>query len=274
MCADRDPQPTDLRLASDDGTAVALRWRAFGAADLEVNLQGASRTTLVTELLARCLADAGDVPAGRSDARRLTLAGRIGGLAAIVARTDGSDQVALELRCPVATCGVPLQIGLSLAWLLERSQEAEDARAITVAMPRGGALSVRRPTGNDQHAWQSRTYADAASAERAMVASLLPAGRGAALDDDDLVAIDAALEEADTLSCFHVAATCPECGTESGHAIDLEALLVARLQRLQRGLLHDIHRLAARYGWSERAIAGLPDWRRRAYLDLLEREAS
>jgi len=43
------------------------------------------------------------------------------------------------------------------------------------------------------------------------------------------------------------------------------------LYRAQRSLLHDIHRLAIRYGWSEDAIASLPSWRRREYLDFLDR---
>jgi hypothetical protein len=265
----------DLHLAvGDGGQPVALRWRAFGApADLDLSLHGAGRTAIVSELLARCRADQGDPAVFGAQAQRLTLSGRIGGLAAIVARSAGSDEIAVDLRCPAWTCRTPLQIAVPLASVLELSRLAEEERTIIVTAPGVEAIRVRRPTGDDQQAWQARTYADGEAAERAMVASLLSGGGDeSALSTAVRAAIDAALEDADPLTCFRVTAVCPACEEEQEYAVDLEAVLLARLRQLQHRVLHDVHRLATRYGWSEHAIAAMPPWRRQAYLDLIERE--
>ncbi len=264
----------DLRLVRDGGRAVPLRWRGFEAPDaLALNFDATPRPSLVTEVLARCRSDAaGDAADRTAEARELTLSGRIGGLAAIVARATSSSEIALELRCPAEDCRTELQVTLSLASVLDLGQEAEVSRSIAVMPPGAEALQVRRPTGNDQHAWQARAYPDEASAERAMMASLLPSSSGSALTSETIAAIDRALEEADPLTCLRVTTACPACGRESDHGVDLEGVLLARLQRLQRSVFYDIHRLAARYGWTEEALAAMPSWRRRAYLDLLDRE--
>jgi hypothetical protein len=157
--------------------------------------------------------------------------------------------------------------------LLELSRQAEKQRWITVSLPGSSALRVRRPTGNDQRVWQVQSYRDATQAEDAMLASLLDPPAPGALPDEVRLALDSALEDADPLTCFQITTTCPACGQEHDHALDLEALLLTMLQRQQRQLLRDIHRLAVRYGWHESEIAAIPAWRRRLYLDLIDREA-
>jgi len=263
--------PADLRLPGSDGSAVALTWRAFGdRADLDLDFRSEARTRLVTELLARCRHDRqGDISTRRDEARRLTLSGRIGGLAVILARTIASSDLVVELTCPREECQSTLQVSLSLASLLDMSQQAERERSITIQISDVESVRVRRPTGDDQHTWQSEHYQTIETAERAMVESLLV--DGGPLSPATLTAIDSALEAADPLTCFRITTVCPACAEESDYAVDLEAVLIARLYRAQRGLLHDIHRLAIRYGWSEDAIASLPSWRRRAYLDFLDR---
>jgi hypothetical protein len=264
------PSPADLCLTRDDGTAVALRWRALGGRDdLDLDFRAAARARLVTELLARCRQDgSGDLASRRAEARRLTLSGRIGGLAAILARTRSSADVILELACPIDGCGAALQVSLPLWGLLELSQQAEWERSITVRLEEA-PVEVRRPTGDDQQAWQSERYQTMEGAERAIVESLLV--EAAPLTPSALAAIDTALEAADPLTCFRISTVCPSCAEESEYAVDLEAMLLARLHRAQRGLLHDIHRLATRYGWNEDTIVALPRWRRQAYLDFIDR---
>ena len=263
--------PADLRLIRNDGTAVALCWRAFGDRDdLDLDFRSAARTPLVTELLARCRQDvSNDISSRLADARRLTLSGRIGGLAVILARTISSSDIVVDLKCPIEGCGAALQVSLSLAALLELSQHAEIERSISVRLSDAESVDVRRPTGDDQHAWQMERYQTRESAERAMVESLL--GHAASLSPSTLSAIDTALDEADPLTCFRITTVCPSCAEESDYALDLEAVLLTRLHRAQRILLHEIHRLATRYGWSEETIAALPSWRRREYLEFIDR---
>jgi hypothetical protein len=50
--------------------------------------------------------------------------------------------------------------------------------------------------------------------------------------------------------------------------VDPLALVWAELDGAARRLLAEIHRLAARYGWSEEAILSMPPARRRHYLAL------
>lgn len=275
---ERRLSPADLRLIHEDGTKIQpLQWRAFGdPADLAFNFRSAARESVVTELLARCRSGSDDdLPALRADARLLTLSGRIGGLAAIVARTASRDAIDVELRCPQPDCRATLQVSLSVSALLELSQQAESARAIAVPVTGLGSLQVRRPTGADQYEWRLRQYHSASGAERAMVESLLVPSSPEpteGLSESAIAAIDAALEEADPLTCFRVYARCPSCDEEDEHTVDLEAILLQRLHQEQRLLLHDIHQLATRYGWSEETIAALPAWRRQAYLGFIERE--
>ena len=272
---DRGTTPVDLLLLGDDA-AVAVRWRGLGRpADLDLNLRGVPRSDAVTEVLARCRSGAGrDLSARRRDARRMTIAGRIGGLAVIVSRTTGSEELAVWLRCPDVDCREDLQVGLSVDELLDLSRRAESERWLTFEAG-GESIRVRRPTGEDQLAWQSAasTYPSAAAAEEAMAASLVQHPHASVLPPAAFPAIDAALEQSDPLTCFRIETTCPACGRTGDHAVDLEALLLGHIQRAQRALLGDIHTLATHYGWSERAIAAMPAWRRRVYLELLEREA-
>ena len=273
---DRSTAPADLLLAGDDAAAVALRWRGFGRpSDLGVNLRDAARSALVTELLARCRVDRrADLPARRREARRMTVSGRIGGLAVIVARTTGRDELAAALRCPDADCQEPLEVSHSLGSLLDLSRRAEGERWLTIALPDAEPVRVRRPTGEDQLAWQSATYPTAAAAEAAMAASLVGQLPPSELSSVVFSAIDAALEESDPLTCFRIETICPACGRAGIHGIDLEALLLGEIRRIQNAIVGDIHALATQYGWSERAIAAMPVWRRRAYLERLEREAT
>ena len=85
-------------------------------------------------------------------------------------------------------------------------------------------------------------------------------------DDAMAAAAGAAMEELDPLPAFRLASRCPACGVEGDHPLELEPLLVARLERRQRALMREVHRLASRYGWTEREVMALPPYRRRVYL--------
>ncbi len=257
------------------GGGAPPRWRGFGeGTDLEVDFGEEVQGALVTRLLAACRAGDRPEPAEReAEAWELTLAGRIGGLLAIVARTPGAAPLALELRCP--GCGEALEVELPLDALLELAAEAEREPVVEVALGAGETVRVRRPTGEDQRRWRSRAYASAEEAEREVLASLLaPDGAPAPPPDAALLArVGAAMEERDPLPGFRLASRCPACGAEEDHPLDLEALLTQRLERRQGRLLREVHRLASRYGWTEAEVMALPARRRRAYLDILDAEA-
>jgi hypothetical protein len=65
---------------------------------------------------------------------------------------------------------------------------------------------------------------------------------------------------------------CPSCDTTNLVAIDLEELSLRGLRNAQLRLLASVHRLAAKYHWSEEQIFAVPFWRRAKYLSLITNE--
>jgi hypothetical protein len=257
--------------------AIAPRYRGFGEpADLAVDFGEPVLATLVTRLRAACRADGpAESDAREAEARALTLSGRIAALCAVVARTPGAAPVELELRCPAPGCGEPLEVELPLDALVELGEAAEHEPVLELEGGNGATLRVRRPTGEDQRRWRARAFASAEEATRAVLVSLLVDGGASTAPDGALVErVGAAMEERDPLPDFHLTSHCPACGAESDHPLELEPLLAARLERRQRGMLREVHRLASRYGWTEREVMALPEHRRRAYLEMIDSEAS
>lgn len=251
-----------------------MSWRALGKReDLDLDFGGARdarRSALVTRVLVTC-AD-GTVDDGA--AWQLTLSGRVGGLAAVVALTRESRELPLSLRCP--TCREPLLVALPLDMVLDLARRAEDERVVSIEREEIGAIAIRRPTGADQRRWQEQQYPSSTEAERAVMQSLLTTPTPPVLDTmatDVVSRVADAMQELDPLPSLTIASSCPACGAESEHALDVEALLLGELARQQRMLLREVHRLAKRYGWSEQEVLALPRWRRRAYLALLDEEA-
>ena len=251
-----------------------MAWRALGKReDLDLDFGGARdarRSALVTRVLVTCA----DGTVDDAAAWRLTLSGRVGGLAAVVALSRDSRELPLSLRCP--SCREPLVVALPLDTVLDLARHAEEERIVSIEREEIGALAMRRPTGEDQRHWQEQQYASSTEAERAVMQSLLANPAPTAFDSvatDVVSRVADAMQEVDPLPSLTIASTCPECGAESEHALDVEALLLSELAREQRLLLREVHRLAKRYGWSEQEVLALPRWRRRAYLALIDEEA-
>jgi hypothetical protein len=231
--------------------------RAFGdaGADLAFDFSHADRPALVTALLDACAA----VPGGWWPRG---VGARTAALLALLRATDGRDTIALTLRCPA--CGTPFEIELAhdaLAALVPAAAQMQ--------LERDGAepLTLRLPTGDDLRAWRTLAPASPDAAPRAMLARLAIAGTPTA---DDAAAAADALAQADPLVSFGVACSCPACGAAAEPGIDLEAVALQRLAARQRGLLHEVHALASRYGWTESEILAVPPTRRARYLELIE----
>jgi hypothetical protein len=76
------------------------------------------------------------------------------------------------------------------------------------------------------------------------------------------------LEALDPAADIALALTCEECGHRWPASVDVGALLWGEVAARATQLLHDVHRLAAAYGWTERDILALSAQRRAAYLEL------
>jgi hypothetical protein len=78
--------------------------------------------------------------------------------------------------------------------------------------------------------------------------------------------LEAAFSHLDPLTDIELALTCAICRHAWTAPLDIAALLWDEITARARGLLADVHALAAAYGWAERDILALSEPRRAAYL--------
>jgi len=127
-----------------------------------------------------------------------------------------------------------------------------------------GTVQLRVPTGADQRAILH--LADEVQARQELAQRCI-VGQPVALTEDDIVLIEAALEELAPELSTSVSAPCPECATDNYLEIDPYYCL----GRVGNELFLEVHKLAAFYHWSEADILNLPRWRRKKYLGLIDR---
>jgi hypothetical protein len=253
--------------------APALYARAFGGAeDLDVDF-ALPRPKLVTRILALCLRDVRGEPWPEDALWQWTLPQRAQALLA-VARACGVDAVAAVARCARPECGEQLELELELASFVREAQAP-----MFSWRGKHAELSLRLPTGADQLDWLEGSDENAGVLAALMATGLVREIDGAAPDaawrlpEAWLPEIEDALAERDPTTALSVNAPCAACGHDMEIDIDLEALLLERLARVQRVLLFEVHALASGYHWSEPQILALPAWRRTHYLGALRAEA-
>lgn len=233
---------------------IALR--PFGELpDLDLDFAERDRPRLVTDLLARCAADADYWWAQ-------TVATRSAALLRLLSVTEGIQALSFSARCPA--CAEAFEFDLPLATLLA---SADDKGPIRVSLDKSTDVALRRPTGDDLRRWRNARPASRAEARRLMLDSLLLEGQ---VRPEDEARLSAAVAAADPLVALTLACDCPACGAPSEVPIDLDDTALARLAARQRALLCEVHCLASRYGWSEAQVMALPPARRARYLDLIE----
>lgn len=226
----------------------------------------------VTGVLAAALEHVGGEPADRDLVRDLCVGDRQF-LARRLAAHLGRDAVWLTADC--GHCGEDFDFHLRQSALPVKEVEEEtgqDQPWAEVATTLG-TCRLRPPTGADQEALAALD--DDGEALRTLVRRCLQSVAGGpveererlALEDEDLEAIEEALEAVSPEVALTVRARCPECGGENDVWVD------PYLGLWDRGdeLFAEIHTLAAGYGWSEDQILRLPRTRRRIYLRLMDR---
>jgi hypothetical protein len=247
--------------------------RSFGREkrDLDVEFERADRPGLITEILSACLlgGDGSSVEIDR--VWDLTVSRRLEYLLRL-ATAGRPPALPVVVQCRGESCGQVLEVALALDDLvgLQRRAEARDLLEWTEG---GEALRFRRPTGRDQGTWRSAVFANAAEARRDIVSTLAGESATTAIDDS-LEALDAELAAFDPLVAFSVRIACAECGAENEFPVELEELALRELKKRQGQLLQDVHRLAARYHWSETEVFDVAPERRARYLKLIEAEAA
>lgn len=251
--------------------ARGLRLRRFGMAheDLRVDFGRGIGPQLITEILACCT----ERPDGQALAPQffwdLGVGKRIECLL-VLASLEGAGEMSIPLRCPAPSCGQPIEIDLTLEELLAVGPEAGDD-AVSVQLGEE-CLAVRRPTGADQLAWLQRPLQDAHVGVQTIIRTLVVEGPEMEFTQAWIDAVEATLERDDPLVQFNLSVACPYCQALAPHTIDLTAFAVQTLRSAQSRLIEEVHRLAARYHWTEAQILAIPSWRRARYLALVERE--
>lgn len=218
---------------------------------------------LVTALLAALLQERDE-----QDLWSLPVGTRLEYLLALLA-FDGERPLSTQRICENDACGEPIEIELTATELVALASE-RDGGEVSVDVA-GRRVEVRRPTGRDQMAWQTRSFRDETDARRSLAADLLAYESSAELDDELVSLIEAALAEGDPLVCLELDVVCPYCSETRLYELDVFELVLARFRERQERLVDDIHSLASRYHWTEAEILAVPSERRARYLALIDR---
>lgn len=235
--------------------------RAFGSLeDLDLEFAGGDRPALVTAVLATCAGGSADQwwaqPVGV----------RIAALLRLFMLSEGVVPVELSARCTHTGCCEPFSFELPLH---ELAAWQPDGETWDVVLPDGRCVTVRRPSGRDLARWRSNRPVERKQALCAIFEDLVIGGRA---EPEDEPALSDAARARDPLVALTLGAECPHCHKPQEVAVDLEGLVLARLSNRQRALLSEVHRLATRYGWSERQVLAVPPRRRAAYVALIDGE--
>jgi hypothetical protein len=89
------------------------------------------------------------------------------------------------------------------------------------------------------------------------------------LPETVIAAVARRVAEEDAQAEVRLAMTCPTCGQPWKELFDIQAYFWAEIDAWAHRLLHDVHDLAAAYGWSEAEILAMSPLRRRRYLDMV-----
>jgi len=127
-------------------------------------------------------------------------------------------------------------------------------------------VQLRVPTGADQRAVAK--FPDEESARQELARRCIVGGSGELdVTADTIERIEEALEDVAPEVATSVSARCPECC--GVNTVDIDPYYC--LTRMGNDILLDVHELAAFYHWSEDQILNLPRWRRKKYLQMVDR---
>lgn len=249
-------------------------FRPFGVhkGDLDIDFDS-PRPRLVSDVLVACLLPTGNLVFDRAALDALPVGDRLAMLVKLL-RASGQDTLVAALTCNAIDCGGSFEIEIDLSTLLDYHRHANQESEIE-AEADGGSIHLRRPTAEDQNVWRQGGFLNPHLATEKMVQSLViesEVGMDSPIPEIIIQAIEKAMRAADPLMAPTIESECPDCGQRQQQVLDLGSLLLRRLERIQTGMIEDIHVLASSYHWTEDQVLALPAKRREQYLKLIDRE--
>jgi hypothetical protein len=203
----------------------------------------------------RSTSDAGRLPIGRRDLLILSLR-----------EATIGPRLAATVECP--SCAACLELDFDVSDIRPEPGPGVEEIELSEAT---FTLRLRLPNSFDQRA--AAEQADAATARQALfercVIAAERAGQPVALADvpEGVVGVAAErLAAADPSADLLLDATCPECRHGWSVPFDIASFFWREIDARATRLLHEVHTLAAAYGWSEREILGIGPIRRQFYL--------
>lgn len=234
---------------------------------VEIASAGTARPTCVSALLAAALDTVAGQPADECLVDALCVADRKRLMLQLAARMDG-EQSWVSLTCE--RCGSRFDVGVDRSKL--PTQPAGDGFPFAVVRVRRHTVKLRVPTGADQ-----RWIAEAATevTERDLLRRCLTAVDGEppsvgfidGLSDDEIDAMDAALDAVSPDIGTRLDVSCPECSHRQIAELDPYEMSMLRKDTFYE----QVHTLAMNYHWSHQEILALPREQRCRYLTLIER---
>lgn len=190
------------------------------------------------------------------------------GAAALLMRSDWLGKlIRAEAMCPVAGCGEPIDVPISIPEYLHHHR-ARPARSASPCEPGWFALSgsevrFRIPTIADLLA-----RLDGGSEASLRERCVQPPGLTAAVARRVDRALDALAPRLDG----DLSGTCPACGERVGLRFEPISYVLEELREASGGLLAQVHELAFAYHWSEADILRLDRRRRQGYVSMIRGE--
>lgn len=166
---------------------------------------------------------------------------------------------ALEGFTQCTECGEKLEFHFDLKHLAD-APRLDASHPVVVGrwkfhLPTSRALAMALNSGEE------------ASAEHRLLVHCLAEPAGApGWSEEEMLAIEEKLAEADSLAEILIGFQCPECGASFEDALDLGSFLWLEIENAARQLFDDIHLLASAYGWTEEDVLRLSSMRREAYV--------
>ena len=157
-------------------------------------------------------------------------------------------------------CGAKLELDLDGRSLTDRSPVTEPVAA------RGH--SFRLPTTRDLAAAAREADSDSA-AIRLLESCCFEAGEPDRWSEEEVEEVGQKMALADPMAEIQLTLTCPECESECSSALDIASFLWEEIGARAKRLLREVHDLASAYGWTEREVLSLNEYRRAIYLGMV-----